>query len=315
MTICTEQALPREAKVPAIKTQTCAMVSTNAGSSLGGVIAMNDQQAVASHYSHGSLLGAIEDGLAKQGITPEDATIEDLGPVDEFHMGGRAATANLLDQLEILPSHKWLDVGCGLGGAARFAASQYGARIVGVDLTPEYVSAGRVLCDWVGLSERIELHTSSALGTPFAASEFDGAYMMHVGMNIEDKGALFDEVARVLKPGATFAIYDIMKSNSEELVYPVPWAASSETSWLAAPELYRAHLEERGFTVIKVSDRRSFAVAFFREMREANEARGGPPPLGLHVLMQQSTNEKIPNMVANMAAGRISPVEMIAAKA
>jgi hypothetical protein len=50
-------------------------------------------------------------------------------------------------------------------------------------------------------------------------------------------------------------------------------------------------------------------------MKAAIEAGNGPPPLGLHVLMQQSTAQKIPNMVANLMAGRISAVEMIATKA
>ena len=33
---------------------------------------------------------------------------------------------------------------------------------------------------------------------------FDGAVMLHVGMNIEDKATLFKEAYRVLKPGAKF---------------------------------------------------------------------------------------------------------------
>ncbi len=138
--------------------------------------------------------------------------------------------------------------------------------------------------------------------------------MMHVGMNIEDKHALFNEVSRVLKPGTKFGIYDIMKTNEEELIYPVPWATTSETSWLAEPENYRLALEDNNFVVVGENNRRDFAMEFFKKMKEAGIAAGGPPPLGLHVLMQQTTAEKIPNMVANLAANRISPIEMIAVK-
>jgi SAM-dependent methyltransferase len=35
-----------------------------------------------------------------------------------------------------------LDIGCGLGGTARFIASRYGSRVVGIDLTTEYVETG-----------------------------------------------------------------------------------------------------------------------------------------------------------------------------
>ena len=275
---------------------------------------MDYAEKISTHYAHGNLLAAIKAGLEAQGVTVENASVEDLGPVDEFHIGGRIASAHFLDQLEIKPSQTILDVGCGLGGSARFAAKTYGAKLVGLDLTREYVETGQALCDWVGLSDRIELHQGSALALPFEAARFDGAFMMHVGMNIQDKQTLIAEVSRVLKPGAKFGIYDIMKTNDEELIYPVPWASTSETSWLESPEAYRAAFEGNGFTVLEENNRRAFAMEFFKKMKAAGDAADGPPPLGLHVLMQQSTAEKIPNMIANLAANRISTVEMIAVK-
>ena len=199
---------------------------------------MDYAEKISTHYAHGNLLAAIKAGLEAQGVETENASVEDLGPVDEFHIGGRIASAHFLDQLGMTPSQTMLDVGCGLGGTARFAAKTYGAKVVGLDLTPEYVETGQELCDWVGLSDRIELHQGSALSLPFEAERFDGAFMMHVGMNIQDKRTLISEVSRVLKPGAKFGIYDIMKTNDEELIYPVPWATTCETSWLASPEDY-----------------------------------------------------------------------------
>lgn len=276
---------------------------------------MDYAEKISGHYGHGTLLAAIRAGLEAQGIRAEEARVEDLGPVDEFHIGGRIASAHFLDQLAIDPSQTLLDVGCGLGGTARFAAKTYGAGIVGIDLTAEYVETGQVLCEWVGLSDRIKLHQGSALALPFETACFDGAYMLHVGMNIPDKQALMGEVSRVLRPGAKFGIYDIMKTGDGDLVYPVPWASTSETSWLADPDTYRAAFEAHGFTVLKETNRRTFALEFFQKMKAAADAAESPPPLGLHVLMQQSAAEKIPNMVANLAAGRIAPVEMIAEKA
>ncbi len=275
---------------------------------------MDYAEKISIHYAHGNLLAAIKAGLEAQGTKPENASVEDLGPVDEFHIGGRIASAHFLDQLEIKPSQTILDIGCGLGGSARFAVKTYGAKVVGLDLTPEYVETGQALCDWVGLSDRIELHQGSALSLPFEAARFDGAFMMHVGMNIQDKQTLIAEVSRVLKPGAKFGIYDVMKTNDEELIYPVPWATTSETSWLASPEGYRAAFEGNGFAVVKENNRRAFAMEFFKKMKAAGDAADGPPPLGLHVLMQQSSAEKIPNMVENLVANRISPIEMIAVK-
>ena len=53
---------------------------------------MSDGGAVARHYTHGSLLEAIRLGVEKLGKTPETITIDDLAPVDEFHIGGRRAS-------------------------------------------------------------------------------------------------------------------------------------------------------------------------------------------------------------------------------
>ncbi len=275
---------------------------------------MDYAEKISTHYAHGNLLAAIKAGLEALGIAAENTTVEDLGPVDEFHIGGRVASAHFLDQLEIKPAQLLLDIGCGLGGSARFAAKTYGAKVVGLDLTTEYVETGQALCDWVGLSDRIELHQGTALSLPFDTAHFDGGFMMHVGMNIQDKRALMAEVSRVLKPGAKFGVYDIMKTNEEELIYPVPWATTSDTSWLAGPDDYRAAFEDNGFAVVEENNRRAFAMEFFKKIKAASAAADAPPPLGLHVLMQQSSAEKIPNMVANLAANRISPIEMIAVK-
>ena len=60
---------------------------------------MPAQTDVSRHYSHGSLIDAIRAGLASLGKTPGTVTVDDLAPVDEFHIGGRRASEDFLDQL------------------------------------------------------------------------------------------------------------------------------------------------------------------------------------------------------------------------
>ena len=203
---------------------------------------MPAQTDVSKHYSHGGLIEAIRAGLASLGKTPETVTVDDLAPVDEFHIGGRRASEDFLDQLGFSAQTHVLDVGCGLGGPARFVASRYGSRVTGIDLTPEYVETGNALCNWVGLDQRISLHHGSALAMPFAENSFDGAYMLHVGMNIEDKEKLAVEVARVLRPGSIFGIYDVMRTGPGDLTFPVPWATTADQSAVAEPERYKKAL-------------------------------------------------------------------------
>ena len=275
---------------------------------------MSFDQSVSEHYTHGELLGAIQSAVAKLGKTIESVSIDDLAPVDEFHIGGRLATDNLLDQLNFSESDHILDVGCGLGGASRYIASKYNNCVTGIDLTQEYIEVGKELSAWIGLDKQVSLYQGSALAMPFEDEAFDGAVMMHVGMNIDDKARLFAEVYRVLRPGACFGVYDIMQINNGELAYPVPWSTDDTTSKLATPDHYEQALTDAGFTVGTHNTRRDFALGFFRQLRAKSEASGGPPPLGLHLLMRESTAVKISNMVDNITADLIAPVEIIAQK-
>jgi 2-polyprenyl-3-methyl-5-hydroxy-6-metoxy-1,4-benzoquinol methylase len=111
---------------------------------------MPAQTGVSRHYAHGSLTDAIRDGLASLGKGPGIVFADDLAPVDEFHIGGRKASEDFLDQLGFSADKHVLDVGCDLGGAARFVASRYGSRVTGLDLTSEYVETRKALCKWVG---------------------------------------------------------------------------------------------------------------------------------------------------------------------
>jgi SAM-dependent methyltransferase len=277
-------------------------------------MAMPEQSDVSKHYAHGDLTEAIRSGLALQGKSTDTVTIDDLAPVDEFHIGGRRASEDFLDQLAFGTRTKVLDVGCGLGGAARFVANRYGSQVTGIDLTAEYVETGNTLCKWVGLDERIRLHQGSALAMPFTERSFDGAYMLHVGMNIEDKEKLAVELARVLKPGSVLGIYDVMRTGPGDLAFPVPWATTAALNAVADSDRYKSAVRTAGFDVLGERNRRAFALAFFADLQAKTAAAGGPPPLGLHVLMGKNTPEKVQNMIDNISTGRVAPVELIARK-
>jgi ubiquinone/menaquinone biosynthesis C-methylase UbiE len=254
---------------------------------------------------------SILDALAAAGKDLDKLTPADLAPVDEFHIGGRPATIELAAQMEVGPGLHLLDIGSGLGGASRYFAQERGCRVTGIDLTVEYVRTAAALAKRVGLDDRVSYRQGSAVALPFASGAFDGAYMLHVGMNIADKAALFAEVRRVLKPNAVFALYDVMQEREGPLSFPVPWASGAHTSFVESAPAYRRRLEACGFTVRKERSRRTFAIEFFQQMRVRHAHAGGPPPLGLHILMGASAPQKIANMLDNLERGLIAPVELV----
>lgn len=275
---------------------------------------MAENKDVASHYQHGHLLRTLEHAISQLGKMPDEITVADLAPVDEFHVGGRIATEHLLDQLDIAPQQHLLDIGCGLGGAARFVAQHYRTHVTGIDLTDEYITTGNTLSRWTGMDEYVTLHQGDATDSTFGPETFHAAYMLHVGMNISDKTTLFNEVFRILQPQGQFAIYDIMQTQQGDLTYPVPWASDASTSCLASPEAYENTLTPAGFEVRQCTDRRDFTLDFFKRLQQKSNPQKAPPALGLHLLMKETAAEKIRNMVANIANGTIAPVEIIAVK-
>ena len=270
------------------------------------------EAAVARHYGGAGLLARILAGLEASGVDPDRLRPDDLAPVDEFHIGGREATAHAVAKLTLTAGAHVLDVGCGIGGAARYIASQAGCRVTGVDLTPEFIATARRLTELTGLDGKISFECASALDMPFEDGAFDAALTLHVAMNIPERAAFYGEIARVLKPGAALCVYDVMKIGEGELAYPVPWAESPETSHLTTVDEMRGLLDGAGFDIGEVEDRSGFARAFFQRALAA--AADGPPPLGTHLILGASAPEKLRNVRNNIEAGHIAPVQMIATR-
>lgn len=275
---------------------------------------MSLESRVAGHYSEGGLLAAIEAGLRVLGKDPDTVDMEDLAPVDEFHIGGREATMELERPLELARDATLLDIGCGIGGPARFFASTFGCRVTGLDLTPEFIDVARTLTGRMGLGERARFEVGSALDMPFEDASFDRATLLHVGMNIRDKRTLFAEVFRVLRPGARFGVYDIMRIGENDHGFPVPWASTPEESFVEPLAVYREGLEAAGFQVTHERERHAFAAAFFEGLQARLQDAGGPPPVGLHLHMGAEAARKIANMAGAVDAKVLAPVELVAEK-
>ena len=57
------------------------------------------------------------------------AMIAQLAPLDQFHTRDILATAELASSAGLGPSTRVLDLGCGIGGPARFLAANFGCKV------------------------------------------------------------------------------------------------------------------------------------------------------------------------------------------
>jgi MPBQ/MSBQ methyltransferase len=268
---------------------------------------------IVGHYAIGGLKDRILDGLKGTGVDLGALRPVDLAPVDEFHMGGRAATADLIKLMRLQQNALVLDIGSGLGGVARYLASECKCHTKGIDLTPEYVEVADMLTDLTGLADRVEFKLGSALDLPWHAEHFDAAVTFHASMNIRDRPRLYAEVARVLRPGASFGSYDVLKGPREGMIFPVPWAQTSKESYLVSPSEMVSLLDNAGFDVIHQEDRRNTALEHHRARLKTATAGRVLPPLGLHLLQREDGPQASRNMMTMLEAEQIT-LQMVIAR-
>lgn len=270
-------------------------------------------EAIQTHYTRTDLGEIILSALERAGKDVNHLTTEDLAPIDEFHIRGRAATLELAQAAGLDSTKCVLDVGSGVGGTSRCLAQQFGCHVTGIDLTEEYCRSAAMLSSRIGLAHLTKFRQGDATQLSFPDQTFDVVWTEHVAMNIPDKTQLYQEMYRVLKPGGTLAIYDVLAGPSGPVLFPVPWARTPDTSFLVQPDELRKLLEETGFTITDWSDTTERARTWFVSLAEKIQ-KEGLPSIGFHILMGADFKVMAQNQGRNLQEGRIVLAQIVARK-
>lgn len=125
----------------------------------------------------------------------------------------RAAEPAMVDIVEAyLDDIPWddvalaVDVGCGTGPVTRrMAARSSGARIVGLEPSPELLEHARTLADGIA---NITFEEGNGAALPFDTGEVDALVYHTVLCHVTDPAKLLAEAMRVLRPGGTLVVCD-----------------------------------------------------------------------------------------------------------
>jgi sarcosine/dimethylglycine N-methyltransferase len=261
---------------------------------------------VSAQYSTGLSRHNIEQALLAAGQDLDHLQPADLGLLADFHTMGPIATSQLAELAQVTSQDQVLDAGSGIGGTARFLASQYRCRVTAIDLTEEYCETARWLNRLTGLDDRISVRPGDVTDLPFADASFDVVTSQHVQMNVADKDRLYREARRVLVTGGRLAIWDITAGSPGPLDYPLPWADRPELSHLVTPDQLRAAVQTAGFAVTAWNDLTDQAVALMEAVLSQP-----PSPLGLQAIVEDFAR-KASNLTRALASGRLRVIQGIA---
>ncbi|KAK8138113.1 Cycloartenol-C-24-methyltransferase [Apiospora sp. TS-2023a] len=177
-----------------------------------------------------------------------------------------------------------LDLGCGRGRVAAHMAKYSGAQVTGLNIDPNQIAQAISFNKEIGLSNEFVEHDLNDLPLPFADASFDAFYEIQALSLCKDPRALFQEIFRILKPGAKFILcdwvslpaYDPKNAEHAELmrrVKPLIGAVGTPT-----PTSFEAALRNAGFSVSRsdnpsIDDLQAPLIdkvdIYFRAMRQA----------------------------------------------
>ncbi len=120
----------------------------------------------------------------------------------------------IADQAGIRPGMRVLEIGCGWGGFAEYAASERGCRVVGITLSTEQAEYARKRIAERGLSDRVEIRVQDFRDVE---GEFDAIVSIEMIESVDETHwpALFASISRSLGPGSKAAMQIITIDDSE----------------------------------------------------------------------------------------------------
>lgn len=268
----------------------------------------DDRPSITAHYERPDLSDQIFGALQKAGKRID--SYRDATGFDQFHMRGVEATRELAALAGAKPGQHVLDLGCGLGGAGRLLAVEFGCRVTGIDLVAGFIETARRLTQAAGLQAQVSFETGDLSALPFAADTFDLAWSQHTLMNIREKAGLFGQIARVLKPEGLFAFYEVLAGPQAPIYYPVQWAGDASINFLLPEDRFRTLLADAGFETVHWQEVSDLCREWFQQVvsRMARRATDAPAPLGLNLVIGPTAAEKARNTLRNLEESRIRVV-------
>jgi arsenite methyltransferase len=136
------------------------------------------------------------------------------------HVGGFAATDELLSLCHVEDAKEVLNVGCGIGVGVAYIARKFGCRMVGVDISEKMLEWSRLRSREEKVEDKVEFRVANVLDLPFEDNRFDAVIVESVLAFVDDKLRAILECIRVTKPGGYLGLNESFwtKEPSPEMI-------------------------------------------------------------------------------------------------
>jgi ubiquinone/menaquinone biosynthesis C-methylase UbiE len=125
-----------------------------------------------------------------------------------------------------------LDAGSGLGGVARWLSATYGCRVLLLDVFPRVLATARRLTARAGLSARLSAVGGSFDAVPVRDGIFTQIWSVQALQHATDRRRAFDELFRVLRPGSTLALHEVVRRSDAVPMIGGPWLHGTKREYL-----------------------------------------------------------------------------------
>ena len=192
--------------------------------------------------------------LTALGISEEQPlTVADLTPFDQYHYFGTSAVDEAMEQLQLKPGARVLDVGSGLGGPARFIAAKYGVQVTALELQEDLHEVAKGLTQRCGLSHLVEHRCGNVLDG-VESGAFDGVISFLCILHIAQRDVLFKVLRGALREGGTMYIEDFVARRAATPAEAEALRIKVQCPRLPTVEAYEADLERAGFGEVDMID-------------------------------------------------------------
>jgi arsenite methyltransferase len=232
-------------------------------------------------------------------------TAPQLYPFDQLHGRELLATKEHGQRLNPGGDDHILDVGCGIGGPARYFATTFGCSVTGVDITPEFVAAARELSGLCGLNDRLNFVEADAAAISAEAETFDHAYSFYVGMNLPDKPSVLTQIFRVLKPGGR-VLWTEVTSGLGAPTYPLPWSETASASHVQPRDTLVGLFESAGFQIDSVEDETHAHLELAQKMKASGRMPTPDQLQANQIVLGSDFVTRRMNYIAGLGSGHLA---------